>query len=187
MALTSPKQERREEKRREQCGRRRREYEEIVSGGRVSEGGYPCGREGREIGVLIEPKYYASGPQQGEEEDYWKSDRRPLVEYNPPKRGRFEEFGRVGNWSGGGQEQCSYVVGETTVLALKALFPSMSDETIADVLDKYGSDIDSAIRHLNELQLSTPGTSKVSLQAGEQEGRLMRDEHGGDGHVLIVN
>lgn len=49
---------------------------------------------------------------------------------------------------------------ETLLKALKALFPRMSDETIAHVLEKCGDDVDAAIRRLNDLQLSTPSCSK---------------------------
>jgi len=43
---------------------------------------------------------------------------------------------------------------------LKALFPRMSDESIAHVLEECGDDVDAAIRRLNNLQLSTPSCSK---------------------------
>ena len=44
-------------------------------------------------------------------------------------------------------------VQETLYKALKALFPSMRDETIAQVLEACGDDVDAAIRRLNELKL----------------------------------
>mmetsp|Transcript_350 Transcript_350/g.928 ORF Transcript_350/g.928 Transcript_350/m.928 type:complete len:346 (+) Transcript_350:178-1215(+) len=44
-------------------------------------------------------------------------------------------------------------VQETLYRALKALFPGMRDETIAQVLEACGEDVDAAIRRLNELKL----------------------------------
>jgi len=57
-------------------------------------------------------------------------------------------------------------VSETLFKALKALFPSMSDETIANVLRECGEDIDGAIRRLNELQL---GAGSEELHGGEEQ------------------
>lgn len=47
-------------------------------------------------------------------------------------------------------------VRRSTLLAIAALFPGMSDQDIASVLSEYGNDVDAAIRRLNELQLSRP-------------------------------
>lgn len=41
-------------------------------------------------------------------------------------------------------------------------------QVIADTLAEFGDDIDAAIKHLNELQLSTPGTSKQHAQQEHQ-------------------
>lgn len=48
----------------------------------------------------------------------------------------------------------AYTVGAHTVAALSALFPSMNDQVITEVLQVCGSDIDAAIKRLGELQLS---------------------------------
>jgi len=53
--------------------------------------------------------------------------------------------------------------------ALKALFPRMSDESIAHVLEECGDDIDAAIRRLNDLQLSTPSCSKEGKSSSQGE------------------
>lgn len=49
----------------------------------------------------------------------------------------------------------AYAVGATTIAALKALFPTMEEQTIANVLEECGSNIDLAIKRLGELKLSS--------------------------------
>eukprot|EP00889_Picochlorum_renovo_P007585 jgi/Picre1/34615/NNA_002083.t1 len=58
-------------------------------------------------------------------------------------------------------------VHETLLKALKGLFPGMSDETIANVLEEFGEDVDAAIRRLNELQISNAVESKESEEQHE--------------------
>ena len=62
-------------------------------------------------------------------------------------------------------------VQETLYKALKALFPGMSDETIAHVLEACGDDVDAAIRRLNELQLETMIQTKDGLEEKGERGK----------------
>ena len=139
VALTSPEQQRVQEQK-EHC--RRRRFEE-VSG---------CCENG-----AIDDKTLS------------ECQRTPLGEYNTfnsnkfghsQKRSRFEEDVNCVRQTAHGFLRSGNSYSPTVLVALKALFPSMSDETIAGVLDQYGEDIDAAIKHLNELQLSAPGPSK---------------------------
>ena len=158
VALASPEQQRVQEQK-EHC--RRRRFEE-VSG---------C----RENGVI-------------DEKALSECQRTPLGEYNTfnsnkfgnvQKRSRFEEDLDCVRQSAHGFLRSGNSYSPTVLVALKALFPSMSDETIAGVLDKYGEDIDAAIKHLNELQLSAPGPSKFHEQ-------LMKRESLPDGRSTIA-
>ncbi|KAL6771226.1 hypothetical protein ACKKBF_B34445 [Auxenochlorella protothecoides x Auxenochlorella symbiontica] len=69
--------------------------------------------------------------------------------------------GKRGRWTGEQVSSCAQAsralppsLKRSTILALAALFPSMSDQEIAAVLEEYGNDVDAAIKRLNELQLS---------------------------------
>jgi DNA repair exonuclease SbcCD ATPase subunit len=83
--------------------------------------------------------------------------RAPLVDYTQQKRTRFQSSVHQERQSEGPHFTRNT---ETLLKALKALFPRMSDESIAHVLEECGDDVDAAIRRLNNLQLSTPSCSK---------------------------
>eukprot|EP00890_Picochlorum_soloecismus_P003146 jgi/Picsp_1/3832/NSC_01344-R1_cue domain containing protein len=151
VALASPEQQRVQEQK-EHC--RRRRFEE-VSG---------CCENG-----VIDDKTLS------------ECQRTPLGEYNTfnsnkfgnaQKRSRFEEDVDCVRQSAHGFLRSGNSYSPTVLVALKALFPSMSDETIAGVLDQYGEDIDAAIKRLNELQLSAPGPSKSHEQLMKRESLL---------------
>lgn len=72
---------------------------------------------------------------------------------------------------------------ETLFKALKALFPRMSDESIAHVLEECGDDIDSAIRRLNDLQLSTPSCSKETASKSPSRSE---SQHSVRNHTIVV-
>ncbi|KAK2079240.1 hypothetical protein QBZ16_002931 [Prototheca wickerhamii] len=82
----------------------------------------------------------------------------------------------------------------STLQALAALFPGMSDHDIASVLSEYGNDVDAAIRRLNELQLSrasgdtargtasadgsgaaTPATPVVAAEEAQVEAKVVEE------------
>lgn len=73
-------------------------------------------------------------------------------------------------------------VQETLYKALKALFPSMRDETIAQVLEACGEDVDAAIRRLNELKLEGDGheDGKADRCIGIDGKRVDRGDKGGE-------
>lgn len=85
--------------------------------------------------------------------------RAPLVDYTQQKRTRFHAST---SYQQVRQPEALQLTRNTETLlkALKALFPRMSDESIAHVLEECGEDVDAAIRRLNDLQLSTPSCSK---------------------------
>lgn len=60
-------------------------------------------------------------------------------------------------------------VHDTLLKALKGLFPGMSDETIANVLEEFGEDVDAAIRRLNELQISNAVESAKESEEQQQQ------------------
>ena len=65
------------------------------------------------------------------------------------------------------QQYRNFNVQETLFKALKALFPGMRDETISQVLEACGEDVDAAIRRLNELKLE-------GGEHGHEEGKVER-------------
>lgn len=73
-------------------------------------------------------------------------------------------------------------VQETLYKALKALFPSMRDETIAQVLEACGEDVDAAIRRLNELKLEGAEHEDAKVDRGiESDGKRVEGRvKGGD-------
>jgi arsenate reductase-like glutaredoxin family protein len=75
---------------------------------------------------------------------------------------------------------------ETLFKALKALFPGMSDETIAHVLEECGEDVDAAIRRLNELQLTSRGKERNDLGSAKDEDHQHDNKvpHGGEDVVV---
>ena len=68
-------------------------------------------------------------------------------------------------------------VRETLYKALKALFPGMSDETIAHVLEACGEDVDAAIRRLNELQLEHGGVEHGGEQQQQQRQQQQQQQN----------
>lgn len=99
---------------------------------------------------------------------------RNLYDSNHPgqKRCRVEE-----EYCASARERVYSVRGvqETLLKALKALFPGMSDETIANVLEEFGEDVDAAIRRLNELQISNSVESKETEEHGDVKAQSAED------------
>lgn len=73
---------------------------------------------------------------------------------------------------------------ETLLKALQALFPRMSDESIAHVLEECGDDIDAAIRRLNDLQLSTPSCSTEAVGKSVSRGETLQNNNRDDSNVV---
>lgn len=84
----------------------------------------------------------------------------------------WEALGTLGERDGG---NLAYAVdlglgGGPTLLALRALFPHMTDQAITNALAEFGDNVDAAIKHLNALNLSfdQPSESPVVHDHGEQ-------------------